>query len=83
MNTKCATCGKPIQAAKDFANPRCARCRSTCTYCGRKEEGNAGDYYHEKACEAKALRVRLKAETNPARQAYLKARLEQAEYVGD
>jgi hypothetical protein len=56
---------------------------TTCKYCGRQDEGNAGDYYHRKACEATSLRQSLQSETDPKLRKKLQARLEMAEFVGD
>lgn len=30
-----------------------------CPYCGQPKEGNAGDYYHYAACQAKACEMAL------------------------
>lgn len=56
---------------------------SVCRFCGRKQEGNAGDYYHEKSCHSKDVLKRLKEETDPNKIRILKRELELARYVGD
>lgn len=59
---------------------------SQCKYCGREDEGNAGDYYHQKDCEAKHLSQIIhdqKASLSREELAKLKRQLEQARYVGD
>ena len=50
--------------------------------CGRVDEGNPGDYYHRKSCEAKRLLARLET-CKPEEKADLQRRLEVARYVGD
>jgi hypothetical protein len=57
--------------------------RGLCPWCDRKREGNAGDYYHEKGCEAAYLVEALKVCEDPEERARLEARLEMARYVGD
>lgn len=52
-----------------------------CPWCGRVREGNAGDYYHEKGCQAKDCRRRIKEAEALLKK--LKAELEMAELVGD
>lgn len=59
---------------------------SCCPYCGRSDEGNPGDYYHHKDCEARALREKLaEAERACDEEAIqeLREALERARYVGD
>lgn len=57
---------------------------SECRWCGRANEGNAGDYYHEKDCHRKDVLRRLdlargRGESTEA----LKEELERASYTGD
>lgn len=59
---------------------------SKCKYCGREDEGNAGDYYHQKDCEARHLSRTINeqgASLSQEELAKLEKRLEQARYVGD
>ena len=61
--------------------------RFHCRYCGRKRDHDPGDHYHEKACEMKYARARLReaqatgADAETIRE--LKQAFEQAAYVGD
>jgi len=59
---------------------------SCCKYCGREDEGNAGDYYHQKDCEARHLFQAIndqKASLSREQLTKLEKQLEQARYVGD
>jgi len=56
---------------------------SQCKWCGRQNEGNAGDYYHQKGCEARHLREMIRGTDDPIELNKLRKRLEMAEYVGD
>ncbi len=51
-----------------------------CPHCGRPDEGNAGDYYHRKECEARAIQRRIDTEGDTPE---LREALERARYVGD
>lgn len=60
--------------------------QTQCKYCGREDEGNAGDYYHQKECEARHLVTQLndkKASLSPEQLAELRRRLEIARDTGD
>lgn len=59
-----------------------------CPYCGREDEGNAGDYYHQKRCEQTYVRNEIKLEEgkkepNQGKLRKLRRELERAYYVGD
>lgn len=54
-----------------------------CPHCGIPLEDNPGAFYHKAACEARALRAQLRATTDAAEQARLRAEIERAKYVGD
>jgi len=57
-----------------------------CPYCGHPDEGNAGDYYHEKECERRDVLRRLdaaRADGNAAEITRLRRELEAVSYVGD
>ena len=55
--------------------------------CGRKQQNNPGDYYHEKTCRADQIRAEIAQEKDAARIAVLRHRLSQQQhldrYVGD
>jgi len=55
-----------------------------CRYCGRPEEGNPGDYYHEKQCERRDILLKMEAPnlSDSARER-LERRLHAASYTGD
>lgn len=56
-----------------------------CRWCGRFEEGNAGDYYHEKECHRRDV-VRRMDSTDPddlEAMAKLEQELFEASYTGD
>lgn len=57
--------------------------RGHCRHCGRADEDNPGDYYHDKACEAQYIREAIEATTDEIELQKLRARLEMAEFVGD
>ena len=56
-----------------------------CKWCGKPEEGNAGDYYHEMACHRKDVLRRIdKADPNDlSLMARLQRELFRASYTGD
>lgn len=51
-----------------------------CRWCGRPDENNPGDYYHEKSCHRKDVlrRMREEGETEA-----LQRELHEASYTGD
>jgi len=53
---------------------------SECKWCGREDEGNAGDYYHKHACHARDVLRRIEIE---GRTPELLRELESARNVGD
>ncbi len=53
----------------------------TCKWCGKEQEDNAGAYYHEAACHARDVWLRL--DKNTVERIALEAELERARYVGD
>jgi len=53
-----------------------------CRFCGRENEGNAGDYYHYHSCWAQDVLKRMDSAT-PEQLPKLRRELEQARYVGD
>ena len=92
----CADCGSDDVHtiwAGDEGWDVCEDCRSVentveveidvCDFCDRENEGNAGDYYHRKACEATDISRKLERATDPKEIASLKKRLEMARFVGD
>jgi hypothetical protein len=63
--------------------------KGVCEWCGQAREGNAGDYYHEKACHARDVEKRIaraitfgKDESSEGMKR-LRRELERARYVGD
>ena len=58
-----------------------------CKWCGRPEAGNAGDYYHEKACHRWDVLRRMeeleKGGGSPEDWAVLERELAEASYTGD
>jgi len=54
-----------------------------CRFCGRQNQGNAGDHYHYHRCWQDDVSKRLQAATDQKEIARLKRELEQARYVGD
>ena len=59
--------------------------RGSCGYCGKYDlQDNAGDYYHQKACEESFLLRELQHQDHsPEQRAELVRRLDLARYVGD
>jgi hypothetical protein len=53
---------------------------SKCRWCGRQKKGNAGDYYHEKACHRRDVIRRMEIE---GRTKELERELEKASDTGD
>ena len=54
--------------------------KDSCKWCGRKNEGNPGDYYHEMACWRDDVIRRMEIE---GRTEALKRELFRASYTGD
>jgi hypothetical protein len=60
--------------------------RSSCQWCGRENENNPGDYYHEKACHRTDVLRRMdseKAKRDSNLMDELERELARASYVGD
>lgn len=60
---------------------------NTCPWCGRENEGNAGDYYHEKDCHRRDVLRRMDELSQRGGTKYLMEQLErelaEAAYTGD
>ena len=59
-----------------------------CRWCGQKDEGNAGDYYHEKACHRRDVIRRMEeleaaGDFNSQKMERLERELFLASYTGD
>ncbi len=54
-----------------------------CKWCGREDEGNPGDYYHEKECHRKDVLRRMKVPQSGEEMEKLERELAEASYTGD